>query len=78
VSERDRGVDLERAAGGNDAYSLSAANEDLLEGALSAAWKLRVEKNGKTSPSEARQVHAGEQLRRSQKEVTSKAETGSE
>ena len=27
---------------------LSAANEDLLEGALRAAWKMRVEKNKKT------------------------------
>ena len=27
---------------------LSAANEDLLRGALQAAWKLRVEKNRKT------------------------------
>ena len=26
---------------------LAAANEDLLKGALLAAWKLRVEKNGK-------------------------------
>jgi len=27
---------------------LAAANEDVLEGALRTAWKLRVEKNGKT------------------------------
>jgi hypothetical protein len=29
---------------------LAAANEDVLEGALSAAWKLRVDKNSKTRP----------------------------
>ena len=29
---------------------LSAANEDLLAGALQAAWKTRVEKNAKTLP----------------------------
>src|SRR6516165_8686411 len=32
---------------------LAAANEDLLEGALRTAWKLRVEKNQKTRPRRA-------------------------
>jgi hypothetical protein len=30
-------------------YSTSAANEDILAGALRAAWKLRLEKNAKPS-----------------------------
>jgi hypothetical protein len=29
---------------------LAAANEDLLTGALKAAWKIRVDKNGKPAP----------------------------
>jgi hypothetical protein len=29
---------------------LANANEDVLEGSLKTAWKLRVEKNGKTKP----------------------------
>jgi len=32
--------------GGATHMRLAAANEDLMEGALRAAWKLRVEKNG--------------------------------
>jgi hypothetical protein len=40
---------------------LSAATEDVLEGALRAAWRLRVEKNNagkKRSPAKARRRHA--------------------
>jgi hypothetical protein len=33
---------------------LSAANEDVLAGALQAAWKTRSEKNARTSPAKAR------------------------
>ena len=34
---------------------LSAANEDMLEGALRTAWKVRVEKNAKSGRKRARQ-----------------------
>jgi hypothetical protein len=33
---------------------LSAATEDVLDGALRAAWKVRVEKNGKHAPARAK------------------------
>ena len=36
--------------GGATHIRLSAANEDVLSGALHAAWKLRVAKNAKTAP----------------------------
>jgi hypothetical protein len=32
---------------------LAAASEDVLEGALRTAWKLRVEKNAKATPKKA-------------------------
>jgi hypothetical protein len=37
---------------------LAAASEDVLEGALRTAWKLRVERNGKSRP-KSRKAHLG-------------------
>ena len=39
---------------GHTHIRLAAANEDVLKGALRAAWKLRVDKNAKTGPKKAR------------------------
>jgi hypothetical protein len=43
---------------------LAAASEDLLEGALRAAWKLRVEKNAKATPKKVRSPVITKKLRR--------------
>jgi hypothetical protein len=50
---------------------LAAANEDVLTGALRTAWKLRIEKNGKTRE-KRRPLAAG---RRSSKQETREAMT---
>ena len=41
---------------------LAAANEDLLTGALKAAWQLRLEKNGKTRKNTTRRHSAADRL----------------
>lgn len=41
-------------ASGATHISLAAANEDLLEGALRAAWKVRLEKNAKTGKAKSK------------------------
>jgi hypothetical protein len=43
---------------------LAAATEDVLEGALRTAWKLRVEKNAKAPPKKARRPGIAKQFRR--------------
>jgi len=43
---------------------LSVASEDILEGALRTAWKLRVEKNAKVAPTKARRPGIAKKLRR--------------
>ena len=43
---------------------LAAATEDVLEGALRTAWKLRVEKNAKAPPKKVRRPSITKQFRR--------------
>ncbi len=43
---------------------LAAASEDVLEGALRTAWKLRMEKSAKVTPRKARRPGITKKLRR--------------
>jgi len=46
---------------------LEAASEDVLEGALRTAWKLRVEKNAKASSAKKWRVTSGEKRKTKKK-----------